>query len=134
MVDAHPMAEGPFGAALQAQEALVERLGLQPDSGAGLIAAERRRQIDEEGWTPGHDAEHDLCQMVDAAVHYAVAATRLTYGWDLSMVKRRGVTGIHWPWDASWWKPSHDPVRNLVKAGALIAAEIDRLRAKEENG
>lgn len=33
-----------------------------------------------------------------------------------------------WPWHSSWWKPSDDPIRNLVKAGALIAAEIDRLQ------
>jgi hypothetical protein len=32
-----------------------------------------------------------------------------------------------WPWDLSWLKPSPDPKHNLVKAGALIAAEIDRL-------
>ena len=31
-----------------------------------------------------------------------------------------------WPWPPEFWKPSDDPVRNLVKAGALIAAEIDR--------
>jgi hypothetical protein len=37
-----------------------------------------------------------------------------------------------WPWSKKWWKPSSDPIRNLVKAGALIAAEIDRLqRAKK---
>jgi hypothetical protein len=35
----------------------------------------------------------------------------------------------NWPWDAKWWKPSVDHVRNLVKAGALIAAEIDRMIA-----
>ena len=34
-----------------------------------------------------------------------------------------------WPWAKKWWKPSDDPVRNLVKAGALIAAEIDRLES-----
>jgi hypothetical protein len=33
-----------------------------------------------------------------------------------------------WPWHPDWWKPSRDPVQNLVKAGALIAAEIDRLQ------
>jgi hypothetical protein len=33
-----------------------------------------------------------------------------------------------WPWDNKYWKPSEDKVRNLVKAGALIAAEIDRLQ------
>ena len=40
-----------------------------------------------------------------------------------------------WPWGSEYWKPSEDPVRNLVKAGALIAAEIDRLnRAKAKGG
>jgi len=33
-----------------------------------------------------------------------------------------------WPWEWDQWKPSLDPIRNLEKAGALIAAEIDRLR------
>lgn len=33
------------------------------------------------------------------------------------------------PWDAEWWKPSADPIRNLEKAGALLAAGIDRLIA-----
>ena len=32
-----------------------------------------------------------------------------------------------WPWSAEWYKPG-DPVRTLTKAGALIAAELDRLR------
>ncbi|MGY0790895.1 hypothetical protein ACW7BJ_16135 [Azospirillum argentinense] len=31
-----------------------------------------------------------------------------------------------WPWGARWWKPK-DPRRDLVRAGALIAAEIERL-------
>ena len=39
----------------------------------------------------------------------------------------------YWPWDMKWWKPSdEDPIRNLVKAGALIAAEIDRLQRRTE--
>jgi hypothetical protein len=34
-----------------------------------------------------------------------------------------------WPWEASWWKPSQtDRIKELAKAGALIAAEIDRLK------
>ncbi len=38
-----------------------------------------------------------------------------------------------WPWGKSWWKPSDDPIRDLEKAGALIAAEIDRrLRLRPE--
>jgi len=35
---------------------------------------------------------------------------------------------IEWPFSSEWWKPAQDPIRNLVKAGALIAAEIDHLQ------
>jgi len=32
------------------------------------------------------------------------------------------------PWNVVWWKPTPDDrIRELAKAGALIAAEIDRL-------
>lgn len=48
------------------------------------------------------------------------------YGWDEAPDE--------WPWDVSWWKPSADPERNLVKAGALIAAEIDRLHRGHHGG
>lgn len=80
--------------------------------GASMIAAERQRQIEVEGWTHEHDDEHRHGELVSAAVCYAKPALADTY----------------WPWDPFWWKPSDDPIRNLVKAGALIAAEIDRLR------
>lgn len=35
----------------------------------------------------------------------------------------------NWPWREESFKPSDDQIRNLTKAGALIAAEIDRLHA-----
>lgn len=84
-------------------------------SGAELIAAERHRQVSAEGWTPEHDDHHTSGELVDAAVAY-LAEGNPDSGrpW--------------WPWDESYWKPSTDRVRNLAKAGALIAAEIDRLR------
>lgn len=85
-------------------------------SGAELILVERQRQIDGEGWTPEHDAEHGGCELVDAAVCYLV-----TRWWKQ-----------FWPWDWTFWKPTPDDrVRELVKAGALIAAEIDRLQASD---
>lgn len=83
------------------------------------IAEERRRQVYTEGWTAQHDDEHGQGEMTQAAVCYAMGRTRFgdAYGpedlWPLS-------------WDRSWWKPG-DYRRNLVKAGALIAAEIERL-------
>jgi hypothetical protein len=102
--------------------------------GVALIAAERRRQIEVEGWTPKHDDEHASDELALAAVCYAMPESgRLA----------RYTMPPWWPWDASWWKPSPtDRVRELVKAGALIAAEIERLqradaiaaRDAQENG
>ena len=40
---------------------------------------------------------------------------------------------LTWPFDAIWLKLTDDPIRNLVKAGALIAAEIDRLQRAGES-
>ena len=92
-------------------------------SGIERIAAERRRQVEEEGWTAEHDAEHLGNEMAMAASSYLAAVT------DPGFFGPNGEGGapVDWPWDEEWWKPSDDPIRNLEKAGALIAAEIDRL-------
>lgn len=109
-----------------------------PSTGVGLIAAERRRQMAEEGWTPEHDAsENPTGELAAAASCYAWIA-RDQLGPD--SLKRAAQELKHvdngnppdgWPWSRDWWKPSTDPIRNLVKAGALTAAEIDRLPRKE---
>lgn len=95
-------------------------------NGCDLIAAERQRQIDAEGWTPEHDAEHRANDLTAAAVCYATPYHRR------AVVSRDGANvPAGWPWLARFWKPSPDDrVRELVKAGALIAAEIDRLQAR----
>lgn len=90
-------------------------------TGIERIATERQRQIDREGWTPEHDDEHVDCALIAAAVAYATASDCHA---DLSVAEG------FWPWNLDWWKPSDDPIRNLEKAGALIAAEIDRLQRK----
>lgn len=91
------------------------------------IAAERRRQIEAEGWTPEHDDAHSDGQMATAAACYAISAhSPLRY--------KRIIMPSWWPWDSTWWKPSTTR-RDLVKAGALIAAEIERLdRAAQKGG
>ena len=99
-------------------------------TGIELIAEERQRQISQEGWTPEHDDGHTGGEMADAAVCYIETAT-LQDVVDIPYVSVRD-TPEGWPWDYEWWKPSEDPIRNLVKAGALIAAEIDRLQRKEK--
>lgn len=88
------------------------------------IAAERQRQIDEEGWTPEHDDEHDSGELALAAACYARSAANPGL-YHLANVP----TG--WPWDRDWWKPGPNSRRELVKAAALLVAEIERLdRAK----
>jgi hypothetical protein len=99
-------------------------------SGADLIAVERQRQIDAEGWTPEHDDGHDTCDMTMAAVTYARHAADQVNGRRRMPPDRGLFAGDPPTWPNEWsgyWNPSDDPIRNLVKAGALIAAEIDRL-------
>ena len=81
------------------------------------VLAERARQIEVEGWTPEHDDQHRSGQLADAAARYAAA------GGGTFPDER---TAFLWPWAASWWKPTNRR-RDLVKAGALILAEIERL-------
>jgi hypothetical protein len=82
--------------------------------GLELITNERLRQIIVEGFTADHDTTHIDKELAAAAACYVAHYV--------------GAGKNAWPWDLCWWKPSEDPIRNLVKAGALIAAEIDRLK------
>lgn len=108
-------------------------------SGAELIAAERERQIEQEGWTPEHDDGHTLGELAAAGACYALLTTR----WKdaRALVGGSLIRDILWPWEREWFKPAEylEPpytanahrdkdVRDLVRAGALIAAEIDRLQ------
>ncbi|HEI8998088.1 TPA: ead/Ea22-like family protein [Citrobacter koseri] len=81
------------------------------------VIAERQRQQSVEGWTPEHDDEHGNGELAMAAVCYIN---------ETGTVNRNGGKPWGWPWDASWWKPTN-PRRDLVKAGALILAEIERI-------
>ncbi|MGQ7245486.1 hypothetical protein ACUN9V_18760 [Salinicola sp. V024] len=85
---------------------------------------ERQRQIDSEGWKPEHDDTHDAGELAAAAGCYAFAAVRQVCGLD--PIAARGA-GEGWPFRSAWWKPSTSPRRNLVKATALLLAEIERL-------
>ncbi len=95
-------------------------------TGAELIAAERLRQIEVEQWSATHDEDQDNEELAKAAVCYA-----LPPAWRGRVVSRttKDFVDLLWPWDDEWWKPSPDDrIRELAKAGALIAAEIDRLQ------
>ncbi len=111
--------------------------------GVDLIAEERARQVESEGWSAEHDDEHDCFEMSMAAVCYA-APERI-------YIERHSAIGVSFfdPFPDDWSdkrfaygerrdNPGNVPpdpdtytrderIDLLVKAGALIAAEIDRI-------
>jgi hypothetical protein len=95
-------------------------------TGTELIAEERQRQITAEGYTAEQDDKMEDGDLALAAVCYATNAVG-------ELDDGNPLFEAWWPWDNSYWKPTPgDEIRQLVKAGALIAAEIDRLLRKEE--
>jgi hypothetical protein len=111
-------------------------------NGAELIAEERRRQIEKEGWTAEHDDEHTKGEMALVAALYASP---------IQLFKKKEQDGNisfidPWPWyeliemtryesqggiecvKARDKRKKHSRKRTLIIAGALIAAEIDRIQ------
>lgn len=82
------------------------------------IAAERRRQVAVEGFGPEHDDSHTDRQMAGAAAAYLVNS--------LPYRNRGWIRRLLWQWDEAWFKPSTYR-RDLIKAAALIVAEIERV-------
>ena len=115
-------------------------------NGAELIAQERQRQIEKEGWTAEHDSKFDG-HLAIAAACYAVVGIEGDSGLKASVNFIAyapigfGREGYYiksamdaWPFGfpgGKWDKrKKHNRLRRLQIAGALIAAEIDRLLAK----
>jgi hypothetical protein len=102
-----------------------------PTSAALDVLAERARQISAEGWVPEHDDEHSGGQLALAAACYAspvrifIADERVGRAYEKFTTYRDA-----WPWTDEWWKPK-DRRRDLVRAAALILAEIERLDREE---
>lgn len=100
--------------------------GMSPKA-VELILEERARQVEVEGWTPEHDDGHDSGEIACAASCYATPdnCRIMVASEDDSPLEVPNL----WPWHETWWKPTPDDrIRELVKAGALIAAEIERLQ------
>lgn len=134
----------------------VTATGFVPGCGVDLIANERTRQVASERWLPEHDDTHAAHELAYAAACYVVPE-------EVRVGTLSGGDQIHlrdpWPWEGT---PKFDPdlralyagpmaiwltnggkrasmlrqarIRELVKAGALIAAEIDRLQRQEARG
>ncbi|WP_346236729.1 hypothetical protein ABDK00_014145 [Niabella insulamsoli] len=92
-------------------------------TGIEIIADERQRQKEVEGFTASHDAEHSAGELAMAAMCYAMEPC-----W-----RPAEMAPLGWPWCScdpkDGFRPSPDNrIKELAKAGALIAAEIDRLQ------
>lgn len=102
-----------------------------PTAGAKMIADERNRQISGERYSEQSDRGNPPAAMAMAAVCYAVPAHLRA---EVLGLRESGLP-VPWPetFTSRMWKPLTDPndkaqrIRELEKAGALIAAEIDRL-------
>lgn len=83
------------------------------------VIAERQRHQSVEGWTPEHDDQYSKSQLLWASSCYVMNA-----------IHPFNRIPFDWPWDSRWWKPTSQR-RDLVKAGALILAEIERIDRQE---
>ncbi|HGJ6242435.1 TPA: hypothetical protein ACJGK5_003163 [Salmonella enterica subsp. enterica serovar Enteritidis] len=96
----------------QAPAASSESVSLSLTDALRDVIAERQRQVSVKGWTPDHDDTYTCGELSGAAISYIEPMEAVFY----------------WPaeWHDDSFKPS-DERRNLVKATALLLAEIERL-------
>jgi len=94
------------------------------------VLQERERQVSVEGYTVSHDDLHFTGELALAAASYAqVAGYASLYG---TQATRLVPLPRSWPWSPDWWKPK-DPRRDLIRAAALVIAEIERIdRSRKE--
>lgn len=96
------------------------------------VLAERRRQVEGEGFAVERDDQYTKGELALAAASYSaqvglVAKICAACGEGLSPEQyARAPAPVYWPWSAAWWKPVSQR-RDLVRAAALILAEIERL-------
>ena len=100
---------------LDADKCIAELESRTATAAAADVLAERQRQVTAEGGTAERDDGYQNSELADAAACYAIHAHNQGFS-----------TPAHWLWSQDWWKQT-SPRRDLVKAGALILAEIERL-------
>ena len=88
-------------------------------SGIELIRDEREKQIIKHGYTVQHDVETTTTSALIKAAESYIESSECFAGLGFDQ----------WPWDKKFYKPE-SMKRDLIKAGALIAAAIDRLNAE----
>lgn len=85
------------------------------------VARERDRQIVKKGYTFEHDDKHVQGEIAQAAIAYAQASLREELNLDDDDLQ------VFWPWEDPRFEPDDDRRGNLIKAIALLVAEVERL-------
>jgi len=108
-------------------------------SGIELITAERQRQIEVKGYNAEHDEMESAFQLSTAAGMYIANAINTDFEdhthydgkGDCARFQLRQIDtkkwGEEWPWEDKDGRDKADVLTSLVKAGALVAAEIDNI-------
>ena len=117
MRDPHPHIEDPF--------VYEDHLDIIDE-----ISAERSRQVEDEGWSPEHDDEYTDGQLALAAACYAAHQVMPVRSVPMGPHQIVSVPKF-WPWSWNWWKP-RGKRRDLIRAAALIVAEIERIDRLEK--
>lgn len=92
-------------------------------SAAAQVLFERARQIEDKGYDPDHDRSHPKEALALAGAFYALPA---------EVREKIDPEQKIWPFEKGYFKPSPlDRKRELVKAAALIIAEIERTYPEE---
>ncbi len=136
--DHPPIAEGWYfwnGCAFDKAAKPIRWTHIQPaqgiDLGTGVkaIAAERERQLQAEGFTRNGDQQYRRGELAKAATAYVQLAAMDLEAGTRDHIAWHGPAAV-WPWAPEWWKPV-DARRDLVRAGALIAAQIDLIDQRD---
>jgi hypothetical protein len=104
-------------------------------TGAELIAAERKRQLKNKGYTLKHDEGHTKQELLVVA---AALILRALNEVDSASITVDEFLGYYAPLEDMAWMhyivehERPDKIEGLAIAGALIAAEIDRLQMDEK--
>ncbi len=94
-----------------------------------LVAKERARQINDEGYKREHDDEHTDGSLADAAACYAATKNIFHIITDKQMFPVRSL----WPWNWNFFKKEKHPrKKQLIISAALLMAEYDRLDREEQ--
>lgn len=91
-----------------------------------MISHERQRQINEDKESL-YKSNQLIGELAEIGCVYAKCAILMLHGEETEMMIAEG----HWPFEEM--ELSDNPVENLVKAGAMIAAEIDRITDMAQN-